>query len=110
MIRMRWPVVLMLAAAIAALFLPAVSLHVHSQLGEETAALFPENLTLAQIIFRGTDSLPAEQFPAFRQLSMACLPLGLGMLLLVLAGICSLVDQGISVNLAGNQIAFDIDS
>ena len=93
MIRMRWPVVLMLAAAIAALFLPAVSLHVHSQLGEETAALFPENLTLAQIIFRGTDSLPAEQFPAFRQLSMACLPLGLGMLLLVLAGICSLVGR-----------------
>ena len=93
MIRMKWPVVLMLAAAIAALFLPAVSLHVHSQLGEETAALFPENLSLAQIIFRGTDSLPAEQFPAFRQLSMACLPLGLGMLLLVLAGICSLVGR-----------------
>ena len=44
MIRKRWPVLIFLAVALASLALPAVSLHVHSQLGEETAALFPASL------------------------------------------------------------------
>ena len=62
----KWPVLLILAIAIAALFMPAVVLHVHSQVGEETAALFPSSLSLSQIIFRGASALPLSQVPAMK--------------------------------------------
>ena len=85
MSKIKWPAILILAAALAALFLPAVSLHVHSQLGEETAALFPEQLNLGQIILQGTGALPVEQVPALKQISTAGLPLGLGFCFLAAA-------------------------
>ena len=69
MIRKRWPVLIFLAVALASLALPAVSLHVHSQLGEETAALFPASLNMAQILFRGAAALPISQVPAMEAVS-----------------------------------------
>ena len=65
----NWPVLLFLAVALAALFLPAVTLHVHSQLGEETAALFPSSLSLADVTFRGSSALPVSQVPAMEAIS-----------------------------------------
>ncbi len=59
----KWPVFLILILAAASLLMPAVALHVHSQLGE-TAALFPSALTLGQIVFQGAASLPVAQVPA----------------------------------------------
>ena len=37
----RWAGIIVLAIVLATLFLPAAKVYVHSQLGEETAALFP---------------------------------------------------------------------
>ena len=67
----KWPVLLILAVAIAALFMPAVVLHVHSQLGEDVAALFPSSLSLWDVMIRGASALPLSQVP-----SMEAIPFG----------------------------------
>ena len=67
----KWPVLLILAVAIAALFMPAIVLHVHSQLGEEVAALFPSSLSLWDVMIRGASALPLSQVP-----SMEAIPFG----------------------------------
>ena len=50
-------------AAVAVLFLPGLKLYVHSQLGEETAALFPAAVTPWQIATRGAGCLPTDAVP-----------------------------------------------
>ena len=60
----RWPVLFLLAALIAVLFLPAAGIYVHSALGKEAAAQFPDHITLWDIAVRGNSCLPTEDFPA----------------------------------------------
>lgn len=79
----KWLVLLILAVAVAALFLPAAGLHVHAQLGAETAALFPESLSLWDVISRGASALPVDQVPALSVLHLGRLPLLLGMIAMI---------------------------
>ena len=67
--KIKWPVLLILAVAVASIFLPAVGLHVHAQLGEEVAALYPETLSLADLMFRGKAALPLAEVPAMGLIS-----------------------------------------
>ena len=89
----KLPVLVILLAAVVALFLPALSLHVHSQLGAETAALFPERISLWQIMTQGSRCLPIDQVPALKLLYTAQVPFIIGMLLLLAGAVMSLVDR-----------------
>ena len=60
----KWPVLVLLAVVIAALFLPAIGIHVHSGMGEEAAALFPGHVSLWDLILKGADCLPTGAYPA----------------------------------------------
>ena len=55
---------LALAVAIATLFLPAVKVYVHSQLGAETAALYPQTVSLWDMAVRPAAGLPVDSIPA----------------------------------------------
>ena len=90
-LKQKWPVLILLAAAILALFLPAASLHVHSQLGEETAALFPASISLWDVIAKGSSCLPTEQVPELKHLDLARLSLTAGVALLALSCLCALI-------------------
>ena len=59
----RWAGILILAVVLAALFLPAAKVYVHSQLGAETAALFPKTISVAEVMLKGADCLPAAEVP-----------------------------------------------
>ena len=52
------------ALLIPALSAPAFRLYIHSMIDAQTAALFPQSLSLADILIKGADSLPAEHIPA----------------------------------------------
>jgi len=84
--RSKWPVLILLAVLIAALFLPAVGIHVHSRLGEDLAASFPEKITLWDLIAKGNNCLPVDVFPALSIPDFGRLPL-IGSLLLAAAAI-----------------------
>ena len=55
---------LALAVAIATLFLPTVKVYVHSQLGVETAALYPQTVSLWDMVVRPAAGLPVDSVPA----------------------------------------------
>ena len=80
----------LLAAVIAALFLPAAAIHVHSGLGEDTARLFPEQVSLWDLAVKGSDCLPADQVSALSLLDPGRFSLVGGLLLTVCALLCSL--------------------
>lgn len=96
----RWIVLLALAAAIVSLFLPAVKVYVHSQLGEETAALFPSTLSLSSVALRGADSLPADSVPALGVAQFGGWMLTAGLVLMALGALAALVDRKGSLHLA----------
>ena len=87
----KWPVFLFLAVALASLLMPAVSLHVHSQLGEETAALFPPSLSLGQLIFRGSSALPVSAVPAMEAVSFGGWMAAGSLILLLIAALLVLL-------------------
>ena len=82
----RWPVFILLAVLVAVLFLPAAGIYVHSRLGEEAAALFPEHISLWDIAIRGNNCLPTDAFPALALPDFCQVPL-IGALLLTAAAI-----------------------
>ena len=85
----RWPVLILLAVVIAALFLPAAEVHVHSGLGEDTAALFPDRVTLWDLAAKGNNCLPTDRIPALRVLDVGRGSLIFGLLLTVCAVACT---------------------
>ena len=62
--RTRWPVLILLAVVIAALFLPAAGVYVHSRLGAEAANAFPESISLWDVAVKGNRCLPTDTHPA----------------------------------------------
>ena len=62
--KIRWPVLILLAVVIAALFLPAAGVYVHSRLGEEAAGAFPESISLWDVAVKGNHCLPTDTHPA----------------------------------------------
>ena len=53
-----------LLVAVVSLFLPAVKIYIHSQLGAETAALYPQTISLWDTMTRKAAGLPVDQVPA----------------------------------------------
>ena len=62
--KIRWPVLILMAVVIAALFLPAAGVYVHSRLGEEAAGAFPESISLWDVAVKGNHCLPTDTHPA----------------------------------------------
>ncbi len=84
--KFRWPVLILLAALVIVMFLPAVGIYVHSKLGEEAAAVFPERISLLDLALKGNASLPTDAFPAL-EIPDFCQIYLIGGLLLGLAAI-----------------------
>ncbi len=100
----RWPVMILLGAVIAALFLPAAGIYVHSRIGEEAAALFPERISLWDIAVRGNDCLPVSSFPSMAVPDLCRLYLAGGLLLTAAAIFCTALlrkNSGIPLALTG---------
>ncbi len=89
----KWPAFILLALFLAALFLPAASIHVHSQLGAETAALFPSSVSLWDVMFRFSRALPLDGVPALRLLDPGLALLIPGALLLAAAFCCLFIKK-----------------
>ena len=85
----RWPVLILLAVLIAALFLPAAGIYIHSQLGEEIAAQFPGHITLWDIAARGNGCLPVSLFPSLSVIDFCRGCLISGLLLTAAAILCT---------------------
>ena len=81
--RSRWPVLILLAAVITALFLPAAGIYVHSRLGEEAAAVFPAHVSLWDIAVRGSNCLPTADYPALSLLNPGRIWLICGLLMTI---------------------------
>ena len=85
----RWPVFILLAVLVAALFLPAVGIYVHSRLGGEAAALFPEHLSLWDLAAHGNNCLPTDEYPALALPDFGRLSMIGGLLLTAAALLCT---------------------
>ena len=85
----RWPALILLAVIIASLFLPSAGIYVHSRLGEETAALFPDYISLWDIAIKGNDCLPTDVFPSLRVPDLCRVCLAGGLALAAAAIICT---------------------
>ena len=83
--RSKWPVLILLAVIVATLFLPAAGIHVHTRLGEDLAAAFPESVSLWDLIVKGNNCLPTDAVPALSVPDFGRLPLAGGLLLAVAA-------------------------
>ena len=92
--RIRWPVLIFLAVIVAALFLPAVGVHVHSGMGEEAAALFPDTISLWDLTVKGADCLPTDVYPALALFDPGRLWLAGGLALAVVAILCGAFMRG----------------
>ena len=81
----RWAGIIVLAIVLATLFLPAAKVYVHSQLGEETAALFPKTVSVGGIMLKGADCLPTAEVPQLGLITFDNWMLIAGLVLLALA-------------------------
>ena len=97
------------AAVIASLFLPGLTLYVHSQLGGETAALFPASISAWQMATRGARCLPVEVVGALGVVTFSGWMALAAALLLLAATLLSLSEDrrlcGAGVVLAGASLA-----
>ena len=89
----KWPILLLAVLTLAMFFLPAVTLHVHAQLGEETAAAFPSSLSLWVMMTKGSKCLPLDLVPQMGYLSFGSGLLLAGCILLILGCIASLIEK-----------------
>lgn len=89
----KWPVLLILAAAVLSLWMPVMNIHVHAQLGEETAALFPKTISLWDVMTRGSSVLPVDQVPALKVINPGSSWFLCGMILLLLSGVISFLQK-----------------
>ncbi len=87
--KFRWPVLILLAILFAAMLLPAAGIHVHSRLGEEAVACFPEHISLWEIAVKGNACLPVSAFPALLLPEFCRLVLIGGLILAAAAVLCT---------------------
>ena len=108
-LKKRWGILILALAAIAALFLPGLSLYVHSQLGEETAALFPSTITPWQMATRGAGCLPTDAIPALGVLNFSGWMAVAAAALLVVSAVLNLAGSrklnGVGIALGGASLA-----
>lgn len=103
----RWVILLAWVLALAALFLPAAKVYVHSQLGAETAALFPATVSVGDLALRGADCLPTDAVPELALLHLDGWLLLAGLALLIAGGAAAFVKKrgGIHAALALTTLA-----
>lgn len=89
----RWYILLSLAVVIIALFLPAVKVYIHSQLGTQTAALFPQTISLKDIMTKGAASLPTDRVPALNNIRFEGWLLLAGIILMALGALAALMKR-----------------
>ena len=87
--KLRWPALALVLVLIAALFLPAVTLHVHSRVDGAIAAQIPESISLGKLILSGSGAIHPT-LTSLERMQTARLELGLG-LALAAAGGCLLL-------------------
>ena len=98
----RFGLLIIALAVIASLFLPGLSIYVHSQLGAETAALFPASVSTWQMAVHGVNCLPVDAVSALGVISFSgWLALGAALLLA-----CSAV-LSLSANRKLNGLSFE---
>lgn len=89
----RWIVFLALALALAALFLPAAKIHVHTQLGEALTALFPKTVSVGSVMLHGAESLPVDAVPELARIQFGGGMLLAGLILLALGGVAAVLPR-----------------
>lgn len=108
-LKKRLGLLILAAAAIAALFLPGLSLYVHSQVDPQTAALFPASVTVWQMALKGADCLPTDAVPAMGVLNFSGWMALAAALLLAASALLSLAEsrklRGAAIGLAGASLA-----
>ena len=87
----RWPALILLGILVTLLFLPAAGIYVHSRLGSEAAALFPDHISLFDIALRGNGCLPTDAYPSLAVPDLCRLYLIGGLLLAAAAAVCTAV-------------------
>ena len=85
----RWPVLILLGILVTMLFLPAAGIYVHSRLGSEAAALFPDHISLFDIAVRGNDCLPTGAYPSLSVPDLCRLYLIGGLMFAAAAIVCT---------------------
>ncbi len=86
----RWILLIVALLAAVSLFLPGLKLYVHSQLGAETAALFPATVSSFEMAVKGAACLPLDAVPALGAVTFSGWMALLGAALLVAAALISL--------------------
>jgi len=108
-LKKRFGLLIVALLVIASLFLPGLKLYVHSQLGEETAALFPGSISIWQMATRGADSLPTGQVRALSLVNFSGWMVLAAALLLLASAVLSLSENrklnGTGIVLAGASLA-----
>lgn len=101
----RWGLLLVLAAVIVTLFLPVAKIYIHSQIPADTAALFPETISMWDVITRGSASLPMQAVPQLGLIHWGQWTLIAGLVLLAAAAAVSLCKRKGSLH-AGLVLTF----
>lgn len=108
----RFGLLIIALAVIASLFLPGLSIYVHSQLGAETAALFPASVSTWQMAVHGVNCLPVDAVSALGVISFSgWLALGAALLLACSAVLSLSANRklnGVGVVLAGISLALAV--
>lgn len=89
----RWIALIFAALIVAVMFLPAVSIHPHSQLAEDVKSAFPDSLSLFDVATKGSGALPTDKIPALGSMDMRGFTLLLGAGLLILGALLCLVKK-----------------
>ncbi len=94
---------------VASLFLPGLAVYVHSQLGEEVAALFPASISAWQMATRGARCLPVEEVGAMGVVTFSGWMALAAAALLLISALLSLSEDrklcGAGIVLAGASLA-----
>ena len=83
--KLRWPALALVLVLIASLFLPAVSIHVHTRVDGAIAAQIPESVTLGKLIVSGAGAIHPT-LTSLNRMQTARLELGIGLALAVIGG------------------------
>lgn len=108
-LKKRLGLLIIALAVIASLFLPGLTLYVHSQLGEETAALFPASVSAWDMATRGARCLPVDSVGALGVVTFSGWMALAAALTLLASALLSLAEdrkiRGAGVVLAGVSLA-----
>lgn len=104
----RWIALILAVLAISAMFIPAVSIHPHSQLAEDVRNAFPESLSLSDIALKGSSAMPTDKIPALSALNLRGITVIIGAVLLILGALLCLVRKRGALQIAAIMSLFSL--